>query len=153
MTNSPNQNAQPSPRESVVLIVEDQRSYSLSLKRALRRECDLATIEVTDFFRAVQELERRLEIVAVVADEDLGHGPTGMMLLDKVGREWPRVGRLLLSGLMTGDMHTRARVAGYEAYDKSEPWPTIVEAICELAKRCQTCHQPRGECICDLPRA
>jgi len=150
--------AQPSPRsaeaadEPLVLHVEDQRSSRRSLQWALRRECDIGTVEAADFFHAIEALKRYPAITCVVADWDLVVGPDGLDLLDKVAELRPEVGRVLLSGKMNGDLLELAKRAGHEAFDKIEPWPTIIASICRLARRCARCNQPRGECICGLPR-
>lgn len=119
----------------MVLHVEDVRSYRRSLQWALRRECDIGTIESADYFHAIEELKRYPQIRVVVADEDLGHGPRGMAVLNKVKELWPDKGRVLLSGLMTADLLELAYEAGHQPFGKDEDWPSIVEGICQLAKR------------------
>ncbi len=147
--------AQPLSRSShdepVALHVEDQRSYRFSLRWALRRECNIAMEEAADFFHAMEAIRSNPMITVVVADYDLGHGPDGMAVLDTVKARWPRVSRILLTGLMTADLYERARRAGHEAFDKSEPWPSIVESICAAARRCGGCQKPLPDCACPTP--
>jgi DNA-binding NtrC family response regulator len=123
--------------DPVVLHVEDQRSYRSSLRWALRRECNLPMEEAADFFHAIEAIRSNPLITCVVADYELGAGPDGMAVLDTVKTRWPNIGRVLLTGFMTADLYERARHAGHEAFDKSEPWPQIVEAICGIARKCQ----------------
>lgn len=105
------------------------------MRWALRRECNLPVEEAGDFFHAIEAIRSNPLITCVVADYELGPGPDGMAVLDTVRDRWPNVARILLTGFMTADLYERARRAGHEAFDKSEPWPTIIEAVCKLAKR------------------
>jgi DNA-binding NtrC family response regulator len=137
--------------EPVVLAVDDQRSYRHSLRWALRRECNLAVEEAGDFFHAIEAIRSNPLITVVVADWDLGPGPDGMKVLDTVKAKWPRVGRILLTGFMDADLYALARRAGHEAFDKSEHWATIVEAVCAAARRCAACGKAFDLCLCQIP--
>jgi DNA-binding NtrC family response regulator len=147
---------QHSPRSSddrlCVLVLEDTRSYRRALQQALSRECDLRVLEADDGLHALRLLEQHPEIVAVVADDRLPVGPPGMAVLETIGRRWPGKGRLLLSAWTTGAMVAAGAEAGYDVLDKSIDWPTIVFSICSVARRCQRCDQPRGQCICEIGR-
>ena len=119
----------------------------------MRRECNLAMEETADFFHAIEALRSNPMVTCVVADYDLGHGPDGMAVLDKVKALRPWVGRILLTGFMTADLFERARRAGHDAFDKSEEWPVIIESICAAARRCASCGKPFDQCVCHIPGA
>lgn len=116
--------------DRLVLLVEDERWYRAELARALRRESGLASIEAADGLHALELLRSRSDIRVVVADERMKVGPTGTMLLEEVGRRWPRVRRMLLSGYTTGDM---VADAPYPVIDKAVGWWVILGAIETLA--------------------
>src|SRR5882757_5004335 len=78
-----------------VLIVDDDEHICFVAARALEAIaiCDAAH----DVGQAKRALQRQAYDLALV---DVGlPGPSGMILLDELRREWPQTGALMLSGL------------------------------------------------------
>lgn len=120
--------------EPVVVICEDIRSYRISLARLLERECGIASLGVADYNHAILALEEHPSLMVVVSDYDLGPGePTGLELLIDVGWRWPAKGRLLISGLTTGDLVALAYARGIPCIDKDLP-EEILKTVCAMAK-------------------
>lgn len=114
------------------LICEDHAQYRRGLVRALERECGVKSVETEDILHAIRALEQHPEIRLVIADDRLGRGGNGTMLIDAVGRRWPEKSRLLLSAWTDAPMIELGMRDGYSVLDKAHPWPVIVAEVRRL---------------------
>ena len=99
-----------------ILIVEDHPIYRDALARMLSApigaaRCSAASTEDD----ALALLNQHSDIDLVIADQVLMRG-NGLSLLDKVGKRWPTVARVLLSGSHDASLPGQARNLGLMAF-------------------------------------
>jgi DNA-binding response OmpR family regulator len=91
--------ADASAPQPAVLLVEDDRVQLMDASAALR-EAGFEVAEASDAEAATAHLAARPELVAMVADVDLGgESLTGFTLAKAVAARWPEVAILIVSGL------------------------------------------------------
>jgi len=146
----PNEDAdpeRPGRQDSVVLCVDDEAGILCALARTLARE-PYELFHAPDGRSALDVLER-CPVKVVVADERMP-GMSGSELLSEVGRRWPLVGKIMLTGFPGRD----AMLRGLEAqadFLLSKPWDDelLRRAIRRLLAEVERSRKLRGSPIGD----
>lgn len=110
-----------------VLVVDDELLVGRALTRSLTAVADVT--HAVDAAEALRLLEAH-DYDVVVADFAMPHRD-GLSLLEEVSRRWPRVRRVLHSGVMPNRDAANALLAGvvHELIDKPAPRDVLVRAI------------------------
>lgn len=116
-----------------ILVVEDHPLFRDALVGVLcagpvaggRRCAAVGTAE-----QALAVLAGHADVDLVIADWKLPHGD-GLALLETVGRRWPTVARVLLSGAQDASLAMRARHLGLMAYVPKTLEPAEIAQVIE----------------------
>lgn len=114
----------PAGDDPLVLVVEDIDEYRRVLTRLIRLDLGFETVEAINGFQAIRALElierEGRKMPNLVVSDEVMTGMSGTDLLEVIGRRWPLMRRILLSGYTTGAMVVNAN---YPVLDKSlEHW-------------------------------
>jgi CheY-like chemotaxis protein len=115
----------------LVLVVDDVHWYRRALAQALTRETGVRVLQAENGLEALDLITKHAaDLKLVVADERYPTGMSGTMLLDEVGRRWPKIRRCLLSAYTTGEM-----VAGspFPVVDKAIDWWALTNLLENMA--------------------
>lgn len=93
--------------------------------------CPVEVVQFGDALAALTWLHARAGAAALVVADERMPGPSGSDLLEAVGRLWPQVGRMLISGYADPNL---IMAAPYPVRDKdAQPRASLAAEICRLA--------------------
>lgn len=121
------------PPPAHILIVEDHPLFRDALVRVLGSGAAAGAhhcVGAASAEEALAVLAGRAEIDLVIADWKLPRGD-GLTLLDAVGKRWPTVARILLSGAQDASLAARARRHGLMAYVPKSLEPREIAHVVE----------------------
>lgn len=115
----------------LVLIVDDERSWRVGLRRKLVSDCGVQVVEASSALEALTKLVNGLaDDVAVIVSDERMPGGHGSGLLEAVGTRWPRIKRVLVTGWTDGDLVAESP---FLVLDKALSLDAIVAYVCDLA--------------------
>jgi len=117
----------PPSDEPSILLVDDQRSARVTLRRQLRAR-GLPVLEAGNVATAIGFLENHA-ISVIVADWILEEERDGISLLDEVAARWPNAERLLWSGHFDAELVLAAHRFKHNVVSKSDPTLMVVDAV------------------------
>lgn len=103
--------------QPALLIVDDDRHVRSALRRCVRG-LGVETHEVENGIEAMNWLAQQTNVAAVIADFDMGDGPTGLELLENVQAQFPGAACFL---------HTGTQVLTVEVW--RDAWVTILAKL------------------------
>lgn len=114
-------------QRTVILLVDDEKTVLDSLSEQLRRlypdgmECESAE-SAEEAWEVLRELDADAVEVIVVVSDWLMPGQRGDEFLAQVRMEFPRIGRIMLTGQADADALERARAQGAAHRILFKPW-------------------------------
>jgi adenylate cyclase len=115
-----------SRRRGIVLLLDDEASLLAALERKFRL-AGLFPISARTIAEAWTLLDTWL-VHCIVADHKLDDGPGAHFLVD-IGRQFPGVGRVLLTGFLDGEIEGLAKDNGFAAFDKACSFAELLAAV------------------------
>ena len=121
------------PRPICLLLVEDDPLIRAAIGMLLEED-GFTVVEASSGQEAFRLLDAGLQADVVVTDVDLGAGPSGMDVADKLHREWPSVGVVFITGR---DASLAGRLTGLREMVLAKPFEahTLSAAVRRLAPR------------------
>jgi len=120
-------------KKPLILVVDDDPLIRKALARDLKSDFEVLTADGND--RALTIISSNKDLRGVLSDYHIGLIHTGALLLSKICRERPSIGRILVSGTIDEESISHLIDSGVVHAFLSKPW-TRVQLVRTVKKFC-----------------